>query len=215
MRVRAVAHPLFLSHPIMERNKTPLVVTIMASPRLNGNTAALLDEAERSARAAGAEVKHLTLSHLNVRPCVGCMKCRITGTCALPHDDAHDIASLIHSADSIIIAMPVYWGSMPGTLKVLLDRLVYAFIDTSSPHRLPKPLQRGARLGVICSCTAPWPLSLTQTKPAVKSLRRIFRQGGFTVYPALCLTGTRSLTAPKPSALKAAASLGDLLARPR
>lgn len=199
----------------MNRNQHPLVVTIMASPRLGGNVASLLDEAERSAKDAGADIKRLTLSQLKVHPCVGCMKCRTSGTCVLPHDDAHDIAALIGRADSIIIAMPVYWSAMPGTLKLLLDRLVYALIDTSSPHKLPKPLQRGARLGIICACTAPWPLSLTQTRPAVKSLRRIFRPAGFTVYPPLCLTGTRSLTAPKPSALKAAASLGSLLSRPR
>lgn len=199
----------------MNRNQTPLVVTILASPRLGGNVATLLDEAERSAREAGADIKRVTLSNLNVHPCVGCMKCRTSGACVLPHDDAHDMASLITRADSIIIAMPVYWSAMPGTLKLLLDRLVYALIDTSAPHKLPKPLQRGGRLGIICACTAPWPLSLTQTRPAVKSLRRIFRPAGFTVYPPLCLTGTRSLSAPKPSAIRAAASLGSLLARSR
>lgn len=186
----------------------------MASPRLGGNVATLLDEAERGAIAAGATVKRFTISHLNFHPCVACMKCRTTGQCALPHDDAHELAQLISQADSLLIAMPIYWSSMPGTLKTLLDRLVYALIDTSGTS-LPKPLQRGARLGIICACTAPWPLSITQTRPAIKALKRIFRPAGFTIYPPLCLTGTRTLDAPKPSALKAAFSLGDLLAHRR
>lgn len=198
----------------MQHDKAPFVLSIMASPRLGGNVASLLDEAERGAIAAGATVKRLTLSQLSVHPCVACMRCRTTGQCVLPTDDAHRIATLLSQADSVLIAMPVYWSMMPGTLKVLLDRLVYALIDTSS-RSLPKPLQRGARLGVICACTAPWPISLTQTRPAVKALRRIFRPAGFTIYSPLCLTGTRALTAPKPSALKAAASLGDLLAHTR
>lgn len=198
----------------MQQDNSPLVLSIMASPRLGGNVATLLDEAERGAIAAGATVKRLTISHLVFHPCVACMKCRTTGQCALPHDDAHELAQLISQADSLLIAMPIYWSSMPGTLKTLLDRLVYALIDTSGTS-LPKPLQRGAHLGIICSCTVPWPLSLTQTRPAIKALRRIFRPAGFTVYPPLCLTGTRTLDAPKPSALKAAFSLGDLLAHRR
>lgn len=198
----------------MQQDNSPLVLSIMASPRLGGNVATLLDEAERGAIAAGATVKRLTISHLDFHPCVACMKCRTTGQCALPHDDAHELAQLISQADSLLIAMPIYWSSMPGTLKTLLDRLVYALIDTSGTS-LPKPLQRGARLGIICACTAPWPLSITQTRPAIKALKRIFRPAGFTVYPPLCLTGTRTLDAPKPSALKAALSLGDLLAHRR
>lgn len=198
----------------MQQDNSPLVLSIMASPRLGGNVATLLDEAERGAIAAGATVKRFTISHLNFRPCVACMKCRTTGQCALPHDDAHELAQLISQADSLLIAMPIYWSSMPGTLKTLLDRLVYALIDTSGTS-LPKPLQRGAHLGIICACTVPWPLSLTQTRPAIKALKRIFRPAGFTVYPPLCLTGTRTLDAPKPSALKAAFSLGDLLAHRR
>lgn len=201
-------------YTLMQPDKAPLIISIMASPRLGGNVATLLDEAERGAIDSGATVKRFTLSQLNIHPCVGCMKCRTTGQCALPHDDAHTIAEHIQQADSLLIAMPIYWSSMPGTLKLLLDRLVYALIDTSG-HSLPKPLQRGAHLGIICACTAPWPLSLTQTSPAVKALKRIFRPAGFTVYPPLCLTGTRSLDAPKPSALKAATSLGHLLSSPR
>lgn len=199
----------------MQQDNSPLVLSIMASPRLGGNVATLLDEAERGAIAAGATVKRLTINQLDFHPCVACMKCRTTGQCALPHDDAHELAQLISQADSLLIAMPIYWSSMPGTLKTLLDRLVYALIDTSGTSSLPKPLQRGARLGIICACTAPWPLSITQTRPTIKALKRIFRPAGFTVYPPLCLTGTRTLDAPKPSALKAALSLGDLLAHRR
>ena len=193
--------------------KTPLVVSIMASPRLGGKVASLLDEAERGARAAGAEVERVCISQLDFQPCVACMKCRASGECALPSDDAHRVAALLRRADSVIVAMPVYWASMPGTLKTLLDRLVYLFIDTSRHDALPKPLMRGRKLGVICACTVPWPMSLTQPRPAVTAWRRVFRSGGFTVYSPLCLTGTRGMETLTESAINAAAKLGDLLAK--
>lgn len=97
----------------MEQNKSPFVVTIMASPRPDGNVAKLLDAAERGAKDAGANVTRLTLSHMTLRPCIACMKCRTSGSCILPHDDAHDTATLLAKADSVIIATPVYWSSIP------------------------------------------------------------------------------------------------------
>lgn len=195
----------------MEQNKSPFVVTIMASPRPDGNVAKLLDAAERGAKDAGANVTRLTLSHMTLRPCIACMKCRTSGSCILPHDDAHDTATLLAKADSVIIATPVYWSSIPGTLKLLLDRLVYAIIDTSAPGAMPKQLHHGARLGIICACTAPWPLSLTQTRPTVKALRRIFRLAGYTVYPAISVTGTNNTKPLKPAILKSATVLGSKL----
>ncbi len=191
--------------------RAPLILSILASPRQHGNTALLLDAAERNARAAGAEVIRLNIAQLDVKPCAGCMKCRTSGHCSLPKDDGHRAAELLKQADSVLIAAPVYWSSIPGTLKVLIDRLVSTIIDTSRPDTLPKPLMRGTRIGIITACTAPWPFSITQTRPAVKTLRRIFRSGGATVYTALCMTGTRHIDAPKPSAMKSAASLGTLL----
>lgn len=202
---------IFKHHMDHKLTNDTLVVSIMASPRMGGNTASLLDEAERGARAAGANVERINISDLKVHPCVACMKCRRTGECMLPHDDAHRVAELLRQANSVIVAMPVYWASMPGTLKVLLDRLVYLFIDTSAAGVLPKPLMRGRKLGVICSCTTPWPLSITQTRPAVKALRRVFRSGGFTIYPPLCLSGTRDMKVLKQSAVRAAARLGDMM----
>lgn len=98
-----------------------------------------------------------------------------------------------------------------GTLKLLLDRLVYALINTSAPGAMPKQLHHGARLGIICACTAPWPLSLTQTRPTVKALRRIFRLAGYTVYPAISVTGTNNTKPLKPAILKSATVLGSKL----
>ena len=100
------------------------VLILNASPRPKGNISRMLGAMEEEAVKAGMQVMSVRVSDLHVVPCKGCMVCRTKQACVLPEDDAQRVLQLIGACDVLVIGAPCYWGNMPGTLKVLFDRLV-------------------------------------------------------------------------------------------
>ena len=70
------------------------------------------------------EVVHI--SDLTIRPCLGCLSCwgRTEGRCVITDDDIPALKEKILSSDIVIQAMPLYFFGMPGTVKVMCDRLL-------------------------------------------------------------------------------------------
>ena len=102
-------------------------VVLNGSPRRGGVVSQMLAHV-CEALPEGCDIEWFGVGELNVRPCTGCMKCRSTGRCALPQDDAHRVAEAIRGADLLIVGSPCYWGNMSGQLKLLFDRVVYAMM---------------------------------------------------------------------------------------
>ncbi|MGN1263437.1 MAG: flavodoxin family protein, partial [Prevotella sp.] len=75
-----------------------MILIINGSPRNNGNVARMLKEMKLTAEQSGAEVELINISELNVKPCIGCMKCRTALKCCLPADDSVDVMQLIRRA---------------------------------------------------------------------------------------------------------------------
>lgn len=100
------------------------VLGISTSPRKGGNTEVLVAEALRGAASKGAEVELVTLAGKDIRPCLAHQECGKAQSC-LVHDDMSAVHALMASADAIIIGTPVYFGSMSGQCKVLIDRSYY------------------------------------------------------------------------------------------
>ncbi len=192
----------------------PFILSILASPKLKGQTATLLEHAENAMRQNGVTVQRINISTQNIHPCIACMRCRNENQCSLPEDDATSIAQLIKEADGIIIAAPTYWGGIPGILKMLFDRMVYALIDTSSPHRLsPIPLHRGKPAAMIISSTAPWPANiLSYFTDTTGDLRRILRPSGFKILSPLIVGNTRKYTSVSKQNVLKAERLGKRMA---
>lgn len=153
----------------------------------------MLEAMKQEAEACGHEVWLEWVSNLHVRFCTGCMKCRASGHCILPEDDAQRILSLIREADGLIVGAPCYWGNMPGTLKVLFDRMVYGLMG-ESPKGMPCPLHKGKRALLVVTCTTPWPFSIwfRQSRGTVRALREILRWSGFRIVKAIERGGTRT-----------------------
>lgn len=119
------------------------------------------------------------------------MSCRSTGRCILPTEGAIQVLTALRAADAIVIGAPCYWGGMPGTLKVLLDRLVYAFIDTSRGLR-PRPLLVGKRAAILTTCTTPFPFNIVfnQSSGTQRSIAHILRFGGLRLVGKVTQSGT-------------------------
>lgn len=102
------------------------VLGISCSPRKGGNTEILMKEALAGARDSGAETELFSIVGKDIKPCEGCLKCEKTGECKTK-DDMQPLYKKMLNADGIILGTPVYFYSMSGQAKILMDR-TYALL---------------------------------------------------------------------------------------
>lgn len=106
------------------RAPKPLVVVVQGSPRSDGNCARLAITAFETLEAAGCEVVIVSASDLmaEATACNGCMICEATGDCT--HQDGVGLfIDMLDEASGLLWITPVYFASLPGPLKELVDRL--------------------------------------------------------------------------------------------
>ena len=101
------------------------VLILNGSPRKNGNTTILLDEACKVFEAEGVEYKIIDVGQKNIRGCAGCGYCSTHDECAIK-DEVNEAAKYFKEADGLVVASPVYYASPNGTLISFLDRLFYS-----------------------------------------------------------------------------------------
>ena len=97
------------------------VLILSSSPRKGGNSEALAAAFAKGAKEAGNRVETVYLREKQYGFCKGCFACLKTGHCAIK-DDAVEIAAKMHNADVLVFATPVYYYSVSGQLKTMLDR---------------------------------------------------------------------------------------------
>ncbi|NLO27435.1 MAG: flavodoxin family protein [Actinobacteria bacterium] len=97
------------------------IVIFNGSPRMDGNTATLLNLVARGAREAGAEVHFHTLFKMKFMACQSCFSCRINDDCVI-NDEVHAALQQVKTADAVVIGSPIYMMQMTGPVKNLIDR---------------------------------------------------------------------------------------------
>lgn len=97
------------------------VLILSSSPRKGGNSEMLAASFAKGAQAAGHSVETVFLREKTFGFCRGCLTCLKTGHCVIA-DDAVEIAASMHDADVLVFATPVYYYSVSGQLKTMLDR---------------------------------------------------------------------------------------------
>jgi len=97
------------------------VLGISGSPKKGGFTNLLLDESLDGARAGGAHTDKIILNDLSFKPCQECFLCRDAKACVIT-DDMSIVHKKIRDADAIIIASPIYFGTITAQLKAMIDR---------------------------------------------------------------------------------------------
>ena len=169
-----------------------MILILNASPRRHGNISQMVEVMADECRQAGVEVQTVTVQQLDIRPCLGCMKCRAAHKCVLPEDDAQRVLKLIQQADALVIAAPCYWGNIPGTLKLLLDRIVYGMMDESEKG-WPLPLHKGKRCVLVSTSTTPWPFNriMHQSSGAIRAMKEVCRYSGLKTVATVEKGGTR------------------------
>ena len=98
-----------------------MVLGIMGSPRLGGNTDLLMDEALKGARSVGAFAEKIIVDDLDIAPCREICGCTKDGRCVI-RDDMDDIYRGLEEADVLIVGSPIFFYGLPSQLKALVDR---------------------------------------------------------------------------------------------
>lgn len=93
------------------------------SPRPSGDTAALIDALVRNLRG---RVDVVNCFDADVRPCVDCRACARSFACAV-RDGMQEIYEMIHAADNVVIASPVWYSDVTGPLLNVFSRLQPGF----------------------------------------------------------------------------------------
>lgn len=96
-------------------SKKTLIVN--GSPRVHGNTAALIDELKKHLEG---EIIEISAFRSNIAPCVDCRGCWTTARCVV-RDDMEVFYS--DDFDNVVIASPVYFADLPGQMMNLISRM--------------------------------------------------------------------------------------------
>jgi multimeric flavodoxin WrbA len=97
------------------------LVVIQGSPRANGNCSILAGWAVEAAYELGRHAQVIYPHDLEIHCCIGCYQCYNTGSCVFD-DDMVSVIDAIKSASLLVVCSPVYTNTLPGGLKLLIDR---------------------------------------------------------------------------------------------
>lgn len=166
------------------------VLILSGSPRKGGNSDILCDQFMKGAQEAGHQVEKIFLRDKQVNYCTGCGTCYNQGKPCPQKDDANGIVEKMIQADVIVMATPVYFYSMDGQIKTLIDRTCARYTEISgkefyfivaaadSSHQAMERTLEGFRgftycldnakeKGIIYG-TGAWQISDIKDKPAMK-----------------------------------------------
>lgn len=97
------------------------IIGLVCSPRKNGNTEILVREALKEAEKNGAGTEIIRIADMHILPCDGCAHCHAEGQCRID-DDMQRLYEKMLDADGIVVGSPVYFWSVTGQAKILMDR---------------------------------------------------------------------------------------------
>jgi multimeric flavodoxin WrbA len=121
------------------------IVALCGSPR-RGNTDALLKALTEGAAEAGAAVTRFDLPKLDIKPCRACRACLKTPEAqCVQKDDMAQVLDALRGAGAWVLATPVYFWHVSGSMKLAVDRF-FSFFTDQPEWRLALP---GARRGAV------------------------------------------------------------------
>ena len=92
---------------------------INGSPRINGDTASLLDVIKEKIEG---EYRVVDAYRCSISPCLDCRFCWKNNGCAI-NDEMQEIYDYIQICDNILIASPIYFSELTGKLLDVGSRL--------------------------------------------------------------------------------------------
>lgn len=111
------------------------ILVLNGSPRPKGNTKQMIEAFQQGAAASGHQVDIVDVCQKRIAGCLACEYCHTkgNGTC-IQKDDMLEVYKLLHEADMLVIASPIYYHGISGQLKCALDRFYSVAYPTKPPH---------------------------------------------------------------------------------
>ncbi len=103
------------------------VVAVNGSPRREGNTFHALMGVGRQLQENNIDFEILHIGNQVVRGCLACGTCAKNRDekCSIATDPVNESIQQLKAADGLILASPVYYAGIAGTMKCFLDRAFY------------------------------------------------------------------------------------------
>ena len=103
------------------------VVAINGSPHKEGNTWHALRMVGAVLEKSGIDYEILHVGNTLIRGCMACGTCgkNKDERCSIITDPLNEWLQIMKNADALILASPVYYSGVPGTMKSFLDRAFY------------------------------------------------------------------------------------------
>ncbi|MHC4154729.1 MAG: flavodoxin family protein [Planctomycetota bacterium] len=130
------------------------VMTILGSPKKNGNTARVLGLFEELI-AQDHEVDRINIATSDVKGCLGCYVCQKVPDelGCVQKDDAESIFKRMMNSDAVIYATPLYCWGFPSQMKALIDRSI-CFVTGYGTSNY-KSLLEGKYTALLVTCAGP------------------------------------------------------------
>ena len=116
---------------------------INGSPRINGDTASLLDVVKENIEG---EYKVVDAYRCSISPCLDCRFCWKNNGCAI-NDEMQEIYDYIQICDNILIASPIYFSELTGKLLDVGSRLQTYFC--ANFFRKEQPIAKSKKGAVV------------------------------------------------------------------
>jgi len=128
------------------------IVGICASPRKNGNTDTLLEKVLAGAKDQGAETEKIVLSDQKILPVSEKEYESVTGEgFSVVQDDMNMVFRKIEECDALVMASPIFFGSISAQAKIMIDRFQCVWLARNT---LKKEIFRKEKKGVFVSVEA-------------------------------------------------------------
>jgi multimeric flavodoxin WrbA len=108
------------------------VLVLSSSPRRGGNSDLLCDQFALGVQLAGHHSEKIFLKDKKISYCTGCGTCIDRGKKCSQKDDMAEVLDKMVEADVIVMATPVYFYTMCGQMKTLIDRTCSRYTEIAN-----------------------------------------------------------------------------------
>lgn len=125
------------------------VVAFNGSPRKSGNCELALNFIGEELRREAIDFEIVQVGNQSVHGCIACYNCLQTGNgYCVQKDKVNEWIDKMVEADGILLASPVYYGGIAGTMKCFLDR---AFLAAGNKlhHKVGAAIVTARRSGAL------------------------------------------------------------------
>ena len=131
------------------------VITILGSPKINGNTETVLEWVEAELKNHGHEIDRVNVNQYDLDGCVECFLCRESAELegCVVKDDVDRILTRMVESDAIVLASPLFCWGFTAQIKPIIDRSV-CMVEGYGGEKHTSLIE-GKNIGLLVTCGGP------------------------------------------------------------